>query len=157
MASAADERIQSLGQAPPDGDIPGTPRISKSGDSSKVSTSNSYSFIWELYIQCTSSCHDTPRRNFPQISKAKAVLFELKSTSPHPNPFLDRLNCFDLAGLTPVFITTDRTSSSHLIPVQIGFERVVVLPVIHYKVNTERRYPTISRQWYIHLCILVRG
>lgn len=48
-------------------------------------------------------------RNFRIIPEAKAVSFQLKSTSPHPNPFPNRLNYFDLAGSTPVFIPIDCT------------------------------------------------
>lgn len=49
------------------------------------------------------------KRNFRKIPEAKAVSFELKSTSPHPNPFPSRLNYFDLTGLTPIFIPIDCT------------------------------------------------
>lgn len=43
------------------------------------------------------------------IPKTKSVSFELEATPPHPDSFPNRLNYFDLAGLTTAFIPINCT------------------------------------------------
>jgi hypothetical protein len=117
------------------------PRAFQNLEIDQPSPYNSYPLIFsllEVSYNVLPHVKIPQRRNSRKIPEAKAVSFKLKSTSPHPNCYPNRLNYFDLAGLTLSLYPF--TTPYRLISVRIGFGRMVVLPIT----KNRRRTPGLA-------------